>query len=115
MSEQSYSYLNCAECDDDIQAQFNCDKNNIFANLEIDSENAINMIRHYKKRLNFSGCPFAFYVESQNIINIIIAKKHTSNFDISKEPFIVAELIMTFLEDANVQQIGEIREAREKK
>jgi len=65
--------------------------------------------------LKFSGCPFAFYLENQHIINVTIAKKHTNNFDISKEPFIVAILLMTFLEDSNVQQIGEMRDMREKK
>lgn len=62
----------------------------------------------------FSGCPKAFYIQNKSIISIIKAKKLTNNFDVSKEPFIVAECIITYLEDVKVQEIGEFLDKKQK-
>lgn len=110
MSEDAYNCLNCSDCDEGIQDSFNCDKNNIFKNLEIDTDNCINSIRYYKNKIYFSGCPLAFYIQNTQLMNFI---DYELKFGFkNSDNFIKQSIIQTYDYDKNVQNYGELQEMR---
>lgn len=113
MSQEIYNCLDCQTCIENLEYEnYNCDINDIFKNINVDS--GFMTIDYYKTLMFFSGCPRAFYIQNKSIISIIKAKKLTNNFDITKESFIIAECILTYLEDSKIQEIGEFLERKKR-
>ena len=110
MSQADYNCLNCADCDELTQLDFDCNKENIF---DFKEEN--NMLLYYKYPVKFSGCPFAHFLQIQNIINFVKLKAMSENVDFDKMNFIQSECVLAFIEDRNVQIRGEMEAKINKK
>ena len=102
--------MNCNGCDETTQNEFNCNKDDIF---DFKDEQT-NIINYYSSPIYFSGCPLAYFLKLQSIMNFIKIKTLTENIDFKDVNFIQAEGIVAFIEDRNVQNRGELEAIRKK-
>lgn len=102
--------MNCADCDELTQYEYQCDKNNIF-----DFKEECNHLLYYKTIIKFAGCPFAHFLQVQNIMNFVKLKAMSENINFDNMNFIQSECVQAFIEDRNVQIRGEIEAKTTKK
>lgn len=105
--------MHCSTCEEEAES-FKCDKNDIFANINVENlDTHIQSVRYYKNSIVFSGCPFAFYLKYSFLINFI---ENQELFGFKEVDNFVKEFVVkSFIQDRNIQRNAEYLESIQEK